>query len=453
MQPLPSEKLISNANECLSEGRLEDGIRLYERAIQLGFGMPDAYREVAKAYEQQNEAAHATWHLKCFAACKVEAGDVDNAVDVLEHCVRLVPTDLEAWERLVHALMMQSAPKLDPHAVGKDLIDLYLELDEVERSRNLLEDLLKQRPNDIELKKTLIAVNNRAGDTKRVMELYESIADDLVQQKDPIGAVRYLQKILMIDRNRREISDRIKQLYVMDERTRSRRRSMAIFVALLLTFGAVGTIYYMYERNVRKVFGQLDAETFIQQKDYEGAIAMYQDFLKRYPLSFIDSDVQWEIDRINALADEHREELERARNEKAAEAAKVRKSYLAKWRAYRSAAGARIDMRLALKQLEEIHRMAMVAGEPADKQFLADNDIEKAIRTTRDYLTEASQLARKVEEAFARGDVESARRGRGSACIVSIHLYAVGRDLPRSGRDQEPARGRDVDCRRQTVHR
>ena len=100
-------------------------------------------------------------------------------------------------------------------------------------------------------RKSLVTIHSKAGDQKRVMELYESIAQDLVEQKDPIGAVRYLQKILMLDRTRKDISDRVKQLYVMDERHRSRRRSVALTFAGIFCFGAIGVLYYLYEQHVQ----------------------------------------------------------------------------------------------------------------------------------------------------------------------------------------------------------
>jgi len=43
-----------------------------------------------------------------------------------------------------------------------------------------LERLLLVAPEDPDLKKALVNVHIKAGDQKRVVELYESIADDLV---------------------------------------------------------------------------------------------------------------------------------------------------------------------------------------------------------------------------------------------------------------------------------
>lgn len=406
---LPEAKLLPNASECISGARLEDGIRLLERAVQVGAGIPDAHRMAARAYEMLDEVASATWHYKSFAAYKLEAGEIDTAVEILQHVVKLVPTDLEAWERLLQALMRQATPALDPHEVGTDLTELYLELEEVERARDVLEGLLESRPADIELKKTLITVHTKAGDTKRVMELYESIADDLVASRDPIGAVRYLQKILMIDRNRKEVSDRIKQLYVMDERHRSRRRSVALIFASILCFGTLGTVYWIYEKHVREEFAKLDPDPFLTEHDFDGAVQMYEVFLASYPLSLVESEVKKEIERIKGLASIEESKRMAIERERAATARKHRNDYLKIWRDYERAINDKIDMRQALEQLEDVQRLALAAGETRDRDFLAKHQVEKTIRTTRDYLVKSQDLYREVEELWSAGECEKAR--------------------------------------------
>lgn len=397
VHPLPDNRLIPNANACIADARLDDGIRLLERAVQVGVGLPDAHLLAAKTYEMQSEVARAAWHYKCYAACQLEAGRVDEAVAILEQTVRLLPTDLDAWERFLRGLMAQSDPKLDPHEVGTDLIDLYLKLEEIERARDILEDLLKARPRDIELKKTLISVHTKAGDTRRVMDLYESIANDLVAQKDPIGAVRYLQKILMIDRNQREISDRIKQLYVLDEKHRSRKRNLGLVMAGFLCFGTLGTIYYLYERNVRKAYESIDLEPFLKDGGYEAAISLLKGFLDRYPLSFVESDVQKDLDRIHGMQQLRDAKIAAEQRRLAEEARRQRRSYMKLWREYETM---ELSMGRALELLEEIRRIAQEAGEPVDKQFLARKNIDEAIATTRRYLAKATRLEQAVETAI-----------------------------------------------------
>jgi hypothetical protein len=159
------------------------------------------------------------------------------------------------------------------------------------------------RSADVELKKSLVGVHTRAGDTKRVLELYESIAADLVASHDLIGAIKYLQKILMFDRGRKDISERIRQLYVLDERMRIRKRGMNTAIAVVLCLCVLGAIYYFYESHVRGIYNSLppQAEMYVSQNDDAAAVALYNDFLRRYPLTLMVSDAKGEIARVTGL--------------------------------------------------------------------------------------------------------------------------------------------------------
>src|SRR6185295_8925194 len=128
-----------------------------------------------------------------------------GAAQKLFEAKQLVPTNLRARERLVELTLGAqgvAVPNFDPLAEGKELVDLLIEFGDIQRVRGLLERLLLVEPNDPDLKKALVNVHLKAGDQKRVAELYESIANDLVRQQKPLEAVAYLQKILLIDRSR-----------------------------------------------------------------------------------------------------------------------------------------------------------------------------------------------------------------------------------------------------------
>ncbi|MEZ5989921.1 MAG: PQQ-binding-like beta-propeller repeat protein, partial [Planctomycetota bacterium] len=417
IEPLRDDRLIANADECFAEARYEDAVHLLERAIQDGIGVPEAYVKVAKVYELQQELAKANWHLKCYATELVEAGRIDEAVKVLESCLHNIPTDLDAWERLVHGLVHQQSPSQDPHEVGKNLIDLYLELDETERARKVLEGLLKVRPEDIELKKTLVAVHTKAGDTKRVMELYESIADDLVASKDPIGAVRFLQKILMLDRTRTDVSDRVKQLYLADERNRARQRGMFLTVASLVCLGVLGTLYYLYDQNVASRFDELDAKPFLEDRDFEGAIRMYEDFLADNPLSWSAyRKVEPVVADLGSRRDLHLAEIERERRNRDRVATQKRKEYLALWDEYEAAFEQERDAEKALARLKRILTLVQEAGQQQDEIFKQRNDLDLAERTLRDHLANAGRIEVRIRQARKKGDLQTER-----ALALEIH--------------------------------
>ncbi len=410
IRPLPPEQLVPTARECIEESRLEDAIHLLEKAIDAGIGLPEAHQLAAKCYEMKNEPARANWHYKIFALGLSTGGNPAGAAEILNKVLRRIPTDLEAWEELVKNLLLLEKPERDPHEAGQSLIEIYLDLEEVERARAVLEGLLKTRPDDIELKKTLVGVHSKAGDQKKVMELYESIAGDLVQRKDPMGAVRFLQKILMLDRNRSDISEKIRNLIRSDERSRSRKRGFAILVTFVGVAMVLGVLYFFYERKAREAFGQINAQPKVAAGDFQGAIDLYRSFLRRYPLSLVEGEAKEEIARIRsakALVDAEKERETRAEK---ARIAKIRGNYKKLWEQYLiESAKEKPDLTASLRKLEGILLLIEEAGKSVDEEFRRKNPIDEAIAKIRSYLSAANALSKAKEKALAKGDWKKAR--------------------------------------------
>jgi tetratricopeptide (TPR) repeat protein len=410
IQPLPVDRLVPTARGCIEESRLEDAIHLLEKAIEDGIGLPEAHQLAAKCYEMKNEPARANWHYKIFALGLSMGGNPAGAAEILDKVLRRIPTDLEAWEELVKNLLLLEKPERDPHEAGQSLIEIYLDLEEVERARAVLEGLLKTRPDDIELKKTLVGVHSKAGDQKRVMELYESIAGDLVQKKDPMGAVRFLQKILMIDRNRSDITEKIRNLIRSEERSRSRRRGVTILATFVGVAMVLGVLYFFYERKAREAFGLIDAQPIIASGDFQGAIDLYRNFLRRYPLSLVETEAKEEIARIRsakALVDAEREREKRAVE---ARIAKIRGNYKKLWDQYLIESGKESpNLPASLRKLEGILLLIEEAGGADDEEFRRKNPIDEAISKIRSYLSAAMALSKAKDEAFAKGDWKKAR--------------------------------------------
>src|SRR5690606_34791370 len=75
VEPVAAEDLIYIAEECVQEGRFQDAINLYERAISLGEGIPESHKQVAAVYETLQEYELATYHHKCVAEFHAAGGD------------------------------------------------------------------------------------------------------------------------------------------------------------------------------------------------------------------------------------------------------------------------------------------------------------------------------------------------------------------------------------------
>ena len=413
VEDLPVEDVVATAHECAAEGRQQDAINLYERSIAQGVGIPEAHQHAARVYEAIGEYELAAYHHKCDAEFSAGSEDVRRAVETLLNVVAMLPTDLAARERLVELTVGCAdlgVKDFDATRTGKELVDLYLEIGEVERVRAILERLLRDNPFDVELKKSLVNVHTKAGDTKRVIELYESIAEDLVQARKPLEAIKFLQKILMLDRSRKDVSERIRSLYVLDERRRSRRRSIVAMCVLGVVAAALGGAWWFYEQHARTELVAVEArvEKLLELKDYDHAGEQYRNFVKEYPFTLVGREVDVEVAHIESLQAKHRERLEAERRSRQVDNERTRQQYRTAWEVFQSLVRSN-ELDKALRQVESIRDMVEQIGEPADRKWAQDVGLDRNLRRLKDYLGKAFELDRRAWEELRGGDWAAAR--------------------------------------------
>ncbi len=334
-----------------------------------------------------------------------------RAAQALLQVKQLVPTDLQARERLVELTLGEKGARLqgfDPLAEGKELVDLLIEFGDIQRVRVLLERLLLVAPEDPDLKKALVNVHVKAGDQKRVAELYESIAEDLVRQGKPLEAVAYLQKILLVDRSRADISERVRKLYEFDERVRRRGRALgllAVAFCLLLVFGAG---YWFYNQRAEEDFARIDTSELVVHEDFAAAASAYQDFVASHPFTTAVAKADGELQQIEAARQrfEARREAERAQRNRELE--RLRDDYRLQWARHREQflAGHPEE---SMQSLTKAREGIAAAGTAEDLSWALQQQIERTWTRLRDFLAEAEQLAADCDRLLAAGDWQRAR--------------------------------------------
>lgn len=409
--PVAPEELVPQADACLAEGRLQDAINLYERAVVLGMGLPEVHSLAAGAYQAAEQYENAVYHLECEAEFRVAAGDAAGASSKLLEAVKLLPTDLRARERLIELVLGDpplQVPGFDPLAEGKHLVDLLLGLGDVARVRSLLERLLVVAPTDPDLKKALVNVHIKAGDQKRVVELYESIADDLVRQHRPLEAVGYLQKILLIDRSRADISERVRQLYESDERSRRRGRALAALAVVFCLLLVLGSGYWFYNKRAEEDFSRIDVHEALAREDFAGASTAYTEFVASHPLTTAVARAESELQQIEAARQrfEARRATERAGKER--EQQRARAEYKVEWARQRELflAGKPEE---ALEALARVRDLVAKADSPEDMAWALEQQVERTWMRLRDHLDAAAKLAAGFEAKLLEGDWQQAR--------------------------------------------
>lgn len=410
--PVAQDELIALGDECMGEGRLRDAICLYERAIELELGLPETHSLAAKAYQAAEEYELAVYHLESEAEHRIGDGDLAGAAACLNEVRGLVPTDLAARERLVELTLGGDGVSIsgfDPMAEGKELVELLTEFGDVQRVRVLLERLLLVEPNDPDLKKALVNVHIRAGDQKRVMQLYESIADDLVAQNKPLEAVSYLQKILQLDRSRSDISERLRRLYEFDERTRKRTRAMSVLAVLFCLLLVLGSGYWFYNERAEEDFNAIDVQNFLQHDDFAGAKAAFTTFIDEHPLATSITKAKAELQKIEAAqkAFDARRDSDRAAKEAALE--KLRDKYKAEWARHQAQFRAG-NPEVAFEALGKVRALLNEAGQAKDHEWAFTQQVENTWKHLQEFLATAEQLGKDYDAKIANKDWDGARK-------------------------------------------
>ena len=418
VEAVADEELLPLADECLELGRLEDALALYERAAELGAGGVEAHARAAKAYLENRDFDAAVRHLEQEAEQRAAADDVAGAARALHEASALLPTHLAVRERLVQLCLGEGRVSLrgfDAVAEGKELVELLAALGDEERVRALLEQLLHAAPGDPDLKKALVNVHIRTGDQKRVVQLYEAIAADLVQQNKPLEAVSYLQKILLLDRGRADIAERVRSLYEIDERARRRGRSLNALASLFGLLVLLGVGYGFYNQRAADDLALIDVTALVAAEDFEGAKARYAEFVASHPLTTSVAAAEAELQKIESAQQMFEARRQSARAVAAARLQALRDDYREAWAAHREhfAAG---RPEQAMDAVEQVRQLVSEAGAPADLEWAHEQKVQQVWQHFRDYLDRAEQLGARYDELLARGDYAAAR-----AAALELH--------------------------------
>jgi tetratricopeptide (TPR) repeat protein len=140
---------------------------------------------------------------------------------------------------------------------GRRLALLLERAGEADRARALLEELAARMPNDPDIDRDLTAVLRRTGGANVIVERYLRRAEEAVAGGKPMDAIMWLQEVVLIDRNRRDVARMIRDLRFQEKERKSRnvRRVKIAVVILLLTAGIAAL--WMRERWITEQYQAL----------------------------------------------------------------------------------------------------------------------------------------------------------------------------------------------------
>ena len=411
VEVVAADELVPLGDECLEDGRIEDAISLYERAVSAGELDAGAHARAAQAYEAAEQFEAAVRHLDAEAERSVAAEDLAAAAGWWNQARLLLPTHLGVRQRLLELCVGPagvSVPGYDPLQEGRELVDLLTQLGDLDRVRGLLEQLLLAAPHDPDLKKALVNVHVRAGDQKRVVQLYESIADDLVQQNKPLEAVSYLQKILLLDRGRTDISERVRSLYEFDERARRRSRALSALAGVFCLLVVLGAGFWFYNERAEEDLVAIDVTAMVATDDFAGAKARYADFIAAHPLTTAVPKAEAELQKIESAQQmfDARRASERAARD--AHLRGLRTEYRRLWGDQREllAAG---ELEQAMAAMTRVRALVREAGAPEDLEWAHEQKVQSTWKNLGSFLERAVELGDAYDVHLAAGEYSKAR--------------------------------------------
>jgi tetratricopeptide (TPR) repeat protein len=132
---------------------------------------------------------------------------------------------------------------------GRRLALLLERTNEIQRARALLEELAARMPADPNVERDLTSILRRTGGTGVLVEKYLRRAESAAAHGKPEDAIVWLQEIVLIDKNRRDVARMIRDLrYQEKERKALNARRLKITVLVVAVIAFAGAIWQREQR-------------------------------------------------------------------------------------------------------------------------------------------------------------------------------------------------------------
>jgi len=130
---------------------------------------------------------------------------------------------------------------------------------EIQRARALLEELTTRMPTDPNVERDLAAILRRTGGSSVLVEKYLRRAEEAAARGKPTDAIVWLQEIVLIDKNRRDVARMIRDLRYQEKERKTvnaRRFKIVLLVIAVLAFAAA---VWQREQRITQEFGEIVA--------------------------------------------------------------------------------------------------------------------------------------------------------------------------------------------------
>ena len=208
------EGLMQEARTFADSRSWDQAIESYSRVLELDADNDEACRNLAQIYALRGMLKSVISTYLRLMHIYVARSDMDNAMAVANYVLLLEPESVDVRSELIN-MYRYRGDTAEVVARSLDLARLYTELDEGERSIELLQAVLKDDPNNADVCRELAEMYIQYGQVERGANQYHQVADLYQASGQLEKACEALERILVVNSNDSGAVFHLGELYSM----------------------------------------------------------------------------------------------------------------------------------------------------------------------------------------------------------------------------------------------
>ena len=208
------EGLMQEARTFADSRSWDQAIESYSKVLELDADNDEACRNLAQIYALRGMLKSVISTYLRLMHIYVARSDMDNAMAVANYVLLLEPESVDVRSELIN-MYRYRGDTAEVVARSLDLARLYTELDEGERSIELLQAVLKDDPNNADVCRELAEMYIQYGQVERGANQYHQVADLYQASGQLEKACEALERILVVNSNDSGAVFHLGELYSM----------------------------------------------------------------------------------------------------------------------------------------------------------------------------------------------------------------------------------------------
>lgn len=389
-----SQALVERACRLMTDGRLDSAISCFEQAIHQGVSDVLVLTHLGQCLEESGKVAKAAQRFFDAGALAESTGDLDTAIRLYLHARVLLPTRVDARQRLFTLRKLVAthigSQGYDAEVEGSELARVLHELGRRDEVREVLGGLIEHAGENAAALERIADVAGAVGQPAFAIDALLLARERHQKNGELHSALHANRRAQALDPTRTELAHaaRVLQGALFDRQ--DRRRATVRASAMMIGFALIFFGYGKYSASALDAYGAYSIEDCLASRDYSAGRAHFSAIRNRFPLT-IPFLLSGEKLREIEIHERHARDVAEYRSQVEGERAATN---LKQAKALQKAA---IDARHGgdyKKSLDLLRRAAELSGE--DDPL----NLDDAIASLEEYLAGAARL--RTEAGFYR---------------------------------------------------